>query len=163
MANAIIGGWQVSGIYKFDSGLPQTFMANNNTFSFGGSQQPNVSDVDAAGQGQADFQGSGSKTINRWFNTAAFSQPPDFTFGNAPRWFGNIRTDHTNNFDFSLGKNWLVRERLRLQFRGEFFNAFNRVQFGRANTNINSPGFGQVRGTVNTGPRNIQLGLRIVY
>ena len=163
VANAIIGGWQVSGIYKYDSGLPLTFTANNNTFSFGGSQQPNVSDVDAAGQGQADFQGSGSKTINRWFNTSAFSQPPDFTFGNAPRWFGNIRTDHTNNFDFSLGKNWLVRERLRLQFRGEFFNAFNRVQFGRANTNINSPGFGQVRGTVNTGPRNIQLGLRIVY
>lgn len=39
----------------------------------------------------------------------------------------------------------------------------NRVQFGRANTNINNSGFGQVRGTINTGPRNIQLGLRLGF
>ena len=162
-ANAVIGGWQVSGIYKYDSGLPLTFTANNNTFSFGGTQQPNVSDIEAAGQGQTNFNGSDDKKINRWFNTSVFSLPPDFTFGNAPRWFGNIRADHTNNFDFSLGKNWLVRENFRIQFRGEFFNLFNRVQFGRANTNINNAGFGQVRGTINTGPRNVQLGLRIGF
>jgi hypothetical protein len=163
VVNAVLGGWQVSGIYKYDSGLPLTFTANNNTFSFGGSQQPNVSDIEAAGKGQTNFNGSGTKKINRWFNTSVFSLPPDFTFGNAPRWLGNIRADHTNNFDFSLGKNWLLREKFRVQFRSEFFNMFNRVQFGRANTNINNPGFGQVRGTINTGPRNIQLGLRLGF
>jgi hypothetical protein len=162
-ANAIVGGWQVSGIYKYDSGLPLIFSANNNTFSFGGSQQPNVSDIESAGKGETNFRGSGDKKINRWFNTSVFSQPPDFTFGNAPRWFGNIRADHTNNFDFSLGKNWQIREKFRIQFRGEFFNLFNRVQFGRADTNINSSGFGQVRGTINTGPRNIQFGLRLWF
>jgi Carboxypeptidase regulatory-like domain/TonB dependent receptor-like, beta-barrel len=163
VADAIIGGWQVSGIYKFDSGLPLMFTAPNNTFSFGGSQHPNVSDIEAAGQGQTDFNGSGDKKINRWFNTSVFSQPPDFTFGNAPRWFGNIRTDHTNNWDIAIGKNWVAVEKLRIQFRAEFFNAFNRVQFGRANTEISNAGFGQVRGLINTGPRNIQFGLRLAF
>jgi hypothetical protein len=161
--NAVIGGWQVSGIYKYDSGLPLTFTANNNTFSFGGSQQPNVLDIEKAGQGKTNFNGSGEKKINQWFDTTQFVQPADFTFGNAPRWFGNIRADHTNNFDFSLGKNWLVKEKFRVQFRGEFFNLFNRVQFGRANTNINNSGFGQVRGTINTLSRNIQFGLRLSF
>ena len=156
VADAILGGWQVSGIVKMDSGLPLRFQAPQNDFSYSLWQYPNVSDVKAAGLE--------NRTIDRWFNTGAFSLPADYSFGNAPRFFPNIRYGRTNNWDLSLGKNFVIKERLRGQFRAEFFNAFNRVQFGRANTNITSPGFGQVTGTApGAGPRNIQFGLRFAF
>ena len=156
VADAVLGGWQVSGITKMDSGLPLRFQAPQNDFSYSLWQYPNVTDVKAAKLE--------NRTIDRWFNTSAFSLPADYSFGNAPRFFPNIRFGRTNNWDLSLAKNFVIKERLRGQFRAEFFNAFNRVQFGRANTNISSPGFGQVTGTApGAGPRNIQFGLRFAF
>ncbi|MEK7408230.1 MAG: carboxypeptidase regulatory-like domain-containing protein [Acidobacteriota bacterium] len=150
-----IGGWQLAGIFKWQSGLPLMFSAPNNTFSFGGSQFPNVSDVKAA-----KYE---AKTVDRWFNTAAFSQPPPFTFGNAPRYLSNVRVHALNSWDISAAKNFPIRERLRIQFRGMLFNAFNRARFGPPDTNVASPGFGRISGLGQTAPRSVQFGLRISF
>jgi hypothetical protein len=152
--NAVVGGWQVSGIFKRSSGLPLMFSAVNNTSSFGGSQFPNVSDIKAARLDEP--------TIDRWFNTSVFSQPAQFTFGNAPRFFSNLRADGVNNWDISLSKNFHFLERMRAQFRAEFFNAFNRTQFSAPNTSIAAQNFGQVTAQRNRA-RNIQLALRINF
>ena len=156
VVNAIVGGWQVSGIFRWTSGLPLRFSAPDNVFAFGGAQYPDVTNLKGAKLDQ--------KTIDRWFNTSVFAQPASYTFGNAPRWFSNIRYDNTNNWDLALAKNWQIMESIRIQFRAEMFNAYNRVQFGRANTTFGSAAFGTVGGTApGAGPRNVQFGLRLAF
>ena len=104
----------------------------------------------------------GQSNIERWFNTAVFSQPAPFTFGNAPRWVGDVRSDHNNNMDMAIMKNYRVREKANVQFRGEFFNAFNRNRFGSPITGLGSKDFGTVTGSMSS-PRRIQLALRVTF
>ena len=63
-----------------------------------------------------------------WFNTAAFALPAAYTFGNEGR--NNMTGPSFKNLDFSAYKNFLFTERMRLQFRAEFFNIFNHPSFG---------------------------------
>ena len=154
--DAVAGGWTLSGVWKMDSGLPLRFTAPNNTFSSGGSQVPNVTSY-------PDAEVS-NPTPDLWFNTKAFSQPAPYTFGTAPRWFSNIRFSRLNQWMLAVSKNFRVGERVNAQLRGEFFNAFNTVQFGRADTTLGSRTFGQVSGQApGSGPRNVQLGLRVGF
>lgn len=74
----------------------------------------------------------------------------------------NLRCPGVNNFDISVFKNTQITEKVRLQFRAEAFNAFNRVQFGVPNTSINSAALGVVSSQQNI-PRNIQLALRLLF
>ncbi|MFZ4629410.1 MAG: TonB-dependent receptor domain-containing protein [Blastocatellia bacterium] len=156
VVNAIAGGWQMNAIFKADSGLPLIFTAPNNSFTFAATQQPNI-------RPGADLR-LANRTIDRWFNTDAFSQPADFTFGNAPRFIDEVRYSGTNNWDLAVAKNFRPLETMRIQFRAEMFNAFNRVQFGRANSAFGNPAFGRVTGTApgNTA-RTIQMALRIEF
>lgn len=156
VANAIVGGWQVSSIVRFSSGLPLGFTAANNIGTYGFQvQRPNVADLKAAAVD--------NPTPNRWFNTDSFSQPAAFTMGNAPRWIPNIRFGPTNHADLAILKNFRFMERIKAQFRAEMFNFTNTPQFGRANTTVGSSAFGTVTGTTNVGPRNVQLGLRLQF
>jgi hypothetical protein len=156
VANAIVGGWQVSTIIRFSSGLPLGFTAPNTLSAYGFQiQRPNVSDLKAAA--------IANPTPDRWFNTAAFTTPGNFELGNAPRWIPNIRFGPTNHADLAILKNFRWGENWKAQFRAEMFNFTNTPQFGRASTNIADPNFGVVTGTTNVGPRNIQLGVRIQF
>jgi hypothetical protein len=103
---------------------------------------------------------SSQRSLTRWFDTAAFTQPPNGRFGNAARnvLYGPGRV----NFDLSLFKDFALNERARLQFRSEFFNVFNTPQFGQPNGTIFNPGAGQITSTAGN-PRQIQLALRIVF
>jgi hypothetical protein len=74
----------------------------------------------------------------------------------------NLRGPGVDNFDVSLFKNTDLTEKLKLQFRAEAFNVFNRVQFGVPNVNINSNAFGVISSQQNS-PRNLQLGLRLLF
>jgi len=74
----------------------------------------------------------------------------------------NLRCPGINNWDLSLFKNTNVTERIKVQFRAEAFNAFNRVQFGVPNVSINSTAFGVISSQQNL-PRNLQLGLRLLF
>ncbi len=154
--DAVVGGWQMNAIYKYDSGLPLLFQAPDNVFSFTSWQFPNIK----AGASLTVE----NRTIDRWFNTDAFEQPANFTYGNTPRFVDEIRYSSVNNWDLALAKNFRPWERMRIQFRAEMFNALNRVQFGRANSTFGNSAFGRVTGTApGNVPRTIQLALRIEF
>jgi hypothetical protein len=153
LADAIVGGWQISGITSLKDGFPLSITAaTNNTNSFGGNQRPNL----------VGNPGLSNSTIFEWFNTAAFGQPPPFTFGNVPRTTPYIRAEGTLNTDASLQKYWKLRgESSKLQFRAEFFNLFNRAAFYSPNTAFGDPSFGRVTGAFPG--RSIQLGMKLYW
>ena len=64
------------------------------------------------------------------FNLSCFADPGDQQPGNAPRYFSNLRTDGIQNIDVAFSKTFLVREGMKLEVRGEFFNAFNTKREG---------------------------------
>lgn len=100
VANAVAGGWQVSGVTSFKAGLPLgVYAVTNNTNSLGGGQRPNiVGDISAVPPG--------TDRVAKWFNTAAFQQPAPFTFGNAPRFLSNPRGPGLQNVDLGISKNF---------------------------------------------------------
>jgi hypothetical protein len=156
VANAIVGGWQVSSIVRFGSGLPLGFTSPNTLGNYGVQvQRPNVADLKTASVE--------NPTPDRWFNTAAFTAPSTYQMGNAPRWIPNIRFGPTNHADLAILKNFRFMESIKAQFRAEMFNFTNTPQFGRASTTVNDPNFGKVTGTTNIGARNVQLGLRLQF
>ena len=97
----------------------------------------------------------------RWFNTGAFALTPAFTYGNAPRNLPRTRTDGQFNLNCSVLKSFTVKERYRLQLRGEFFSFTNTPVFGAPGTTLNTATFGVVRAA--SGTRNIQLGMKIIF
>jgi Carboxypeptidase regulatory-like domain/TonB dependent receptor len=150
-----LGGWSVAGIWSYHSGLPLAFTTTNNTNSFGGSQLPNITNgAQLALPNPSRFE---------WFNTADVTQPPAFTFGNAPREIGYVRAAPMENMDMGLTKTFPLHwENVKLSFRADAFNAFNHNQFSAPNTNAASTTFGQVTTSYST-PRNIQLALRLTF
>ncbi len=147
----IIGGWEFSGITEFQTGQPLPITQPNNTHGFTETQRPNVIGSPVLSSGQ---------TIQHWFNTAAFQEAPDFTLGDSPRF--PLHGPGLNNWDLALQRNFMIRERVRLQFRGEFYNAWNHAQFSNPNGSVTSPSFGAIGGTSEAG-RVTELVLRIFF
>ncbi len=165
LANGLIGGWGVDGITTFQKGYPLGMSVATNpvgSYGFQGTQRPNV----AASCGKAysgsigsRLGGSGAKTF---FNTACFTVPSDFSYGNEPRTDGSIRTPGVDNWDMALFKNIPLTERATLNFRVEAFNLFNRVQFGAPNTQLQNAQFGWITRQANN-PRLLQFAGRISF
>lgn len=153
--NHVLGGWQANAFSTLASGQPLSFSVGTNTsYSLGGNQHPDATGIEAnLGSGQ---------TINKWFNTAAFAHPASFTFGNLGRTFTGVRRDLTRNIDVSVFKSFRIVEKLRLEFRAEAFNLTNTPVFAAPNTNVDSSSFGVISSQNNT-PRQIQLGLKLIY
>ena len=159
VAGKLASGWGVDGITTLQSGFPLKLKTTTNqTGSFGGGSLPNVS---CASQSLA---GSAEERLGKWFNTSCFSLPPPFTFGNEPRVDPHLRQQGIKNFDFTLRKttNFGPENKIGLQFRAEFFNIFNRPQFGPPNTTVGVAQFGIISSQVNN-PRLIQLALRCLF
>jgi hypothetical protein len=100
--------------------------------------------------------------VNQFFNTGAFIPTDDVprgVYGNAGR--GLISGPAMVNSDFSVLKDFAIREPLRIQFRAELFNAFNQVNFGRPTTAVNSGAFGRLRSA--SDGRIIQFGLKLLW
>ena len=74
----------------------------------------------------------------------------------------NVRSAGMKNFDLSLFKNFSITERAQIQFRAEFFNAFNTPQFNLPGQTFGAAGFGTVSSQLNN-PRQIQFGLKILF
>ena len=102
--------------------------------------------------------------MNQWFNTSVFSQPANFTFGNSPRTLPDVRTHGINNLDGGFFKNnrFGPEGRFNVQFRAEFFNLFNRVQFGYPGTGFGQSNFGIVGAQLNS-PRKFQIALKFLF
>jgi hypothetical protein len=152
----LVGGWQVGGISTFQSGVPLGVVCGtNNTFSQGGGCRPNM----LRNPRILGFQ----RTVDRWFDTAAFAAPAAFTFGNAPRTIPGLRGDQTKNLDFTVSKRTSLTERFALEFRAEFFNLLNRPQFAPPNLSQgNATNFGKINSQANT-PRLVQFALKLSY
>lgn len=105
---------------------------------------------------------SGKQSIYEWFNTAAFAQPANFTFGNLGRMIPSLRQDWTRNLDLSLFKNFSIKEKAQMQFRAEAFNFTNTPIMGAPSTSFGSGSFGIVGGQANS-PRAVQLALKLTF
>ncbi|HEX4168229.1 MAG TPA: TonB-dependent receptor [Bryobacteraceae bacterium] len=157
-SNALIGGWGVEGVTTVQSGFPLHITTSQNlTNSYGGGSRPNV-------LGNASLSGSAQSRLNGWFNINDFAQPAAFTFGDESRNDPNLRAAGIANWDFSTFKNFPFGPdgKLNLQFRAEFFNIFNRVQFGAPGQTFGTPQFGVVSTQQNL-PRLVQFALRFAF
>ncbi len=163
-AGKALGGWQVSGIVEYRTGLPFT---------------PATSSFDAAGLGLVPALVAGARpnvlcdpnanaphTLQQYFNTACLQANPAVTttgvanvIGNASR--GAINGPPTTRFDFSMIKNFRISESMQLQFRAEAFNIFNHTNFQTIVVNVTSATYGNV--TVVRDPRTIQLGAKFIF
>ena len=110
------------------------------------------------------MSGSASNRLGEWFNTACYVDPAPYGFGDEGRVDPFLQQDTVRNWDFAVFKSTTFgpQERMNIQFRTEFFNLFNRPQFGPPNTSLGSTTFGVVSSTVNN-PRLIQFGLKFAF
>jgi hypothetical protein len=154
----IVGGWQVTGITRYYSGTPLGIAGGPSLPLFGGPNRPNAVPGQEIKRDLSDFD----PTTDLYLNYNAFSAPAPFTRGNlAPR-LPSTRRFATYNEDLSIFKRVPIREQMNVEFRTEFYNAFNRVIFGAPSTNWNSPaGFGRVGGA--GAPRRIQFMLKFNF
>ncbi len=152
----LIEGWQVNGILTLQGGQPFTpvlAVDNSNTGQF--QDRPNlVGDPYAPGEGCPE-----TRTANCWVNPAAFALAAPFTFGTAGR--NSLRGPGTKNVDFSLVKNTPLGGARQLQFRAEFFNLFNWINYDNPNRTALTPNFGRIFSA--SPPRQVQLGLRFIF
>src|SRR6185437_9615219 len=148
IVDALLGGWQVAGITTFQSGMPFT---------------PELGSGDPAGVNR-DYatrpNAIGSPvlahpTVNEWFNLAAFAEPAPFTIGNAGR--NSVRGPGMQNWDVSILKDFRFTESRYLEFRSEFFNAFNHANFSNPNANTDDPVHGGQITSTSTDARIIQF------
>jgi outer membrane receptor protein involved in Fe transport len=161
LVSKVISGWALNGVTTFQKGFPLNLTVTpNNTNSQGGGSRPNVV------AGCDKFVDGGIQTrLTRYFNTSCFTIPANFTFGNESRTDPDLRGPGIANYDFALSKRTSITERYTLEFRGEIFNLFNRVQFGMPNrvaTSAANSTFGQITTTAND-PRLVQLALRLKF
>ena len=153
LARNVLGGWQLNGIMTIQSGLPIPIYMPANTF---GADRPNVVG------GVSDK--ATNQSISQWFNTAAFTAPAPFTYGNVSRTLPDVSGDGLFNLDFSLFKNFSIREKFRFQFRAEAFNLTNTPTFEIPNSSYGPLNFGQVTALAfYPKPRIIQFGMRMDF
>jgi hypothetical protein len=163
LANSMLGGWTLTGIHTVQSGLPLTFLAGDDVAldgTFGG-QHAQLQPGATVKSILVDHPNRGAM-ISQFFNTAAFvptNLEPRGIYGNAGR--GLISGPAFNSSDFSILKDFMIREPMRVQFRTELFNAFNQVNFNSVETQVNSDAFGQIRGAGDA--RVIQFGLKLLW
>lgn len=163
-ASRLIGGWQINGILTLESGIPFTVTAPDESAT-----GPNhssyancISDpYTGATTNPSLIAGSGAPGF--YLNPAAFAIPAFGTFGScAPRAFHGPGIE---NLDASIFKIFTFTERFRLEFRSEFFNAFNHANFTNPSSSFTTSSlgsFGRVFNTT-TDPREIQFGLKLYY
>jgi hypothetical protein len=110
---------------------------------------------------------AGGQGIRNWINPAAFALVSGSGYGTAPR--NLARGSNLWQADIGLAKRILISERAELQFRSEFFNLFNRAQYGQPLADFSAATFGQIIGTANPGPvgtgtpRQMQFALRLEF
>lgn len=141
-----IGGWQLSGVIRAQSG--QYYSVTGNT---------------ATGTRRANYVGGtialANPTPQRWFNTQAFAAAPTGSFGTSGT--GIVEGPGLQSYDLSLAKHFAFSERIDLKFQGDFFNAFNIVNFSTLNLTSTNSNFGTISAAYP--PRNIQLSLKLAF
>jgi len=169
--NAIAGGWTISSVHQYRSGGLIQVQTPGNPLGPG---------VIFSRVTNANITGSPIRTgvsrtdldpnqDIRWFNSGAnapFAVAPAFTLGNAALYYGAFRQPPVLIDNISVVKNFDIDlhgdQRIRVQYRADAFNAFNRTNFGGVNGTVGNAGFGRPA-AVQLGPRNITMGLRVEF
>ena len=159
LAGKALGGWEVSGDVALISGFPVSATASadylgNGVNNIGGTEYAYLA---------SGCNTRGNRTFLHFFNTGCFSEPnltnnTGLVGSSAPN---IIEGPGTDNFDIALIKNGPITERLKYQFRAEFFNAFNHPSFNGVDSTVTDSTFGQINSAIS--PRNIQLGLKLIF
>lgn len=153
LLNAVASGWKLGAFGTWQSGAPFTVVTLANTtnaFSAGPLRPNRVSDPQLS---------SDQRSLQRWFDTGAFQNPPQFQFGNSPR--SVLRGPFQKTVDLTAAKEFTLTERLRIDLRGEFYNALNHANFDLPGHTLGAPDFGVILSTRH--PRTVQLGLRFSF
>jgi outer membrane receptor protein involved in Fe transport len=145
----ILGGWLVSGIYSARTGRAFTVTQGSNNVGADQTGLPNLT-------GDPD----GPETVEQWFNTAAFTQVPSGTFGNAGR--NILRGPGWVTFDMSVQRQIRFTDRVNATLRWDVFNLFDRANLGLPERNIASANAGVIS-TLAGDPRVMQLSLRVAF
>jgi len=152
----VIGGWQLTGIATAQTGDPLTIVAGAD-ISQTGLNADRAVQVGSAYGGNA-CGGSTTRCVN-YLDPNAFQPPDPGKFGTTGK--GSLRGPGYFNWDVGLGKNFaLPGEHLKLHFRAEYFNVFNRANFNDPSVSLSAP-FGQILGAL--GPRIGQLSLKLTF
>jgi outer membrane receptor protein involved in Fe transport len=149
VAGQILGGWMVSGIFSARSGRAFTVTQGNNNVGADQTGLPNLTG-----------DPTGAKTVQQWFNPAAYTQVPSGTFGNAGR--NSLRGPGWMTFDMSVQRRVPFNDRVSATFRADIFNVFNRANFGLPASNIAGANAGVIS-TLAGDPRVMQLSLRLGF
>jgi hypothetical protein len=161
--NAILGGWMISGVTQFYTGIPfEPYVGNWPS----GAQRPDVGP-----SGRPDIKSGGDPYAGakhdrtQWFKGGlgdVFLVPANNQFGNMPRnWLFGPRFF---NQDLSLAKAFQIKERARFQIRADAFNAFNHPNLGTPNNNITDPNAGLITSLANNAQmRRLQFGARLEW
>jgi hypothetical protein len=184
VANVVLGGWQLSGQFNIQSGVPVVF------------------GTDSFFSGKDFTLPHDKQSLNAWFDTSQFIPFPskNADISNYPAWtgiqnlpgynykpassdsikngvyqdfatfvrtyptrWGDVRASRVNNLDAGLFKNFQIRERIKLQYRFEAFNVFNHVRFPAPDTNPGSATFGRVTLNQQNQPRQVQMALKLTF
>lgn len=131
--NQFLAGWQLAAIVQIQSGSPVNIVTSNSTVNgIANTLRPDVSGPIAT-----------IGTVEKWFDTSVFTAVP--RFGSLGR--NVVIGPGFSNTDFSVIKNTNIGEKLRMQFRAEFFDLFNHANFGPPGTVVGTPAFGQITST----------------
>ena len=187
VVNALVSGWSVAGIHHYQDGQPISIFGatgipgKNSSVRF--NRVPGTSVKNKAYRSPLDFDNSSYTTAcsTGYFNCAAFYDPnlyanrdPEgvgttgkgnpWRFGTMPRNSSDIRGFGYMDEDFSISKSVMLRGGVKVDFRGEMFDAFNRHIFSRPVSDLSSSisTVGQIGGLI-LGPRNVQFQMRISY
>ena len=157
LTRVLTGDWRTSMIFQAQSGFPLTISVFGDTANAGTALGENP--VRANVTGKPVF-GTGTRSATTWFNPAAFAAPAAYTFGNAGR--NSVVGPGMETMDVSVVRSFAIRETLRLETRGEFFNALNHTNLGTPNRFVNTAGFGSIT-EVTTPGREIQVSARLSF
>jgi len=179
--DAVVSGWRVSGVQRYLSGQPISFFGANGIPGMDNGIRPNRVKSQAAKRSGAfnpfSFKNDGTSGYNHasgacttgYWNCSAFVDPNPtpglyvpYVFGNMPRNSADIRGFGFYDEDLGINKAIPITERIKVDFRGEMFNAFNRHAFNKPDSGVQDDNFGQVTSTL-LGPRNVQFTMRITY
>jgi hypothetical protein len=151
----IVGGWTLSTFNTFQAAfLWDLDVACRRRL---GSGRPN-----AIGDPAAGVTGSVGDRLSRYFNTDAFAQPPDFTYGNLSPRIGTVRSPGMNNINVTLSKGFRITERATFDLRASCYNFLNHPVFSAPNTTFGDASFGRVFNQVNLS-RQMEFVAKIVF
>ena len=160
LVDGIVGGWSISTIITLQSGQPLAIGMSLPRLADGTQRPDVVCSQLSSGIGYHQAAATGTSL----FNADCFADPGDQTPGNAPRYFSNLRSDGIHNMDLSFSKEFAIRENMKLQIRGEFFNFTNTPRFGFPDLGFGSDTFGDVNATAQGSiPRHTQIGVRFQF